>query len=106
MKKEQEKATAKYTPSGKRKIKATVLSSQDKSLGVFGRAATVQEIPTQSETLEKLKFRKTQEDFQKKEAQEPIKFEPSDEKPEERVRDLPDPDGEFKSTSEDFRTKK
>lgn len=106
MKKEQEQAAAKYTPSGKRKFKAKVLSLQDRSLEVFGRSATVQQAPTQSDTLERLKFRMTQSDFRKKEEEQPLKFEGSEEKPEERERHLPKPEEEFKPTTEDFRKKK
>ena len=106
MKKEQEQAATKYTPSGKRKFKAKVLSLQDRSLEVFGRSATVQQAPTQSDTLERLKFRMTQSDFRKKEEKQPLKFEGSEEKPEERERHLPKPDEEFKPTTEDFRKKK
>jgi len=106
MKKEQEQATAKYTPSGKRKFKAKVLKVEDKSLSVFGRSAIVEQAPAQSDTLEKLKFRMTQKDFRQKEEQKPIKFDLSEEKPEERERRLPKEGEEFKPTSEDFHKKK
>lgn len=105
MKKEQEQTAAKYTPSGKRKFKAKVLKVEDKSLDVFGRSATIQQAPGKSDTLEKLKFRMTQSDFRKKETEKPIKFETSEEKPQERERHLPNPDEGFKPTTEDFRKK-
>lgn len=106
MKKEQEQAAAKYTSSGKRKFKATVLKMEDKSLGVFSRSTTVQQAPTQSDTLEKLKFRMTEKDYSTKETEKPLKFEQSEEKPEEHARHLPKPEEEFKPTTEDFRKKK
>ncbi len=106
MKKEQEQSAAKYTASGKRKFKATVLSAQDKSLSVFGRSATVQQVPEKSDTLEKLKFRMTNKDFKQKAPEKPIKFEGSEQKPEDREQKIPKPDQTFKPTSEDFRKKK
>ncbi len=107
MKKEQEQTAAKYTASGKRKFKAKVLSSQEKSMSVFGRTATgVPEVVTQSETLEKLKFKMANKDYHQKAEEEAIKFEPSEEAPEQRKQHFPTPDEEFKSTSEDFRKKK
>ncbi|MCH9626578.1 MAG: hypothetical protein S4CHLAM2_02020 [Chlamydiales bacterium] len=106
MKKEQEQSAAKYTASGKRKFKATVLSSQEKSLSVFGRSATVQEVPDKSDTLEKLKFRMTNKDFKQEAPEKPIKFEGSEEMPEDREQKVLKPEQTFKPTTEDFRKKK
>lgn len=112
MKKEQENGAAKYTPTGKRKFKAKVLSVKDKSLSVFSRSATVQASPPSPDTLQKLKFRLTKSDFRKKEEkkEEPLPFqipspEEEKEKPEERERHLPKPGEAFKPTKEDFRKK-
>ena len=106
MKESNQNTAAKYTPSGKRKIKAKVLTIENKNLDVFNRSATVQQVPTQSDTLEKLKFRMTQNDFRKKEVETPIKFNVFEGKPEERERHLPKENESFKPTSEDFRTGK
>lgn len=104
---EQEQAAAKYTTSGKRKFKAKVLSVDTKSLSVFGQSATGPlEIPKKSETLERMKFKMTKSDFRKKEEEQPLKFEGSDEVPESKERHLPQPDEAFKPTLEDFRKKK
>ena len=105
---EKEGAGAKYTPSGKRKFKAKVLSVQDKSLGVFSRSATTPQATPAPNTLEKLKFRMTKKDHRKKEEEGKPLFnipEESVEKPQERERHLPRPDEAFKPTSEDFRSK-
>ena len=108
---EKEATVAKYTPSGKRKFKAKVISSSEKSLSIFGRTATAPQPPTSSTTLEKLKFRMTNKDYQTTGTNEPLPFpipsgsEPT-EKPEERERHLPQPDEAFKATKEDFRKKK
>lgn len=110
MLKEKEQAAAKYTAAGKRKFKARVLSTTDKSLSVFSRSATgPQEIPTQSDTLEKLKFRMTNKDYQVKEEAQgetpSFQHEPTEKAPETRERHLPKPGEEFKPTQEDFREK-
>lgn len=106
MHKQQQQAAAKYTPSGKRKFKAKVLTPQHVSGTIFDRSKTVQHIPETSDLLERLKFRITEKNFQKASEEKPIKFKSSEEKPEERERHLPQPDEEFKPTSEDFRKKK
>ncbi|MFC2049543.1 SEC-C metal-binding domain-containing protein [Chlamydiota bacterium] len=109
---EKETASAKYTPSGKRKFKAKVISAGDQSLSVFNRSApTQQQIPASASSLEKLKFRKTNKDYQKTTEQEPLPFhiptpeEPA-ETPKERERHLPQPDEAFKATTKDFQKKK
>lgn len=108
---EKETAAAKYTSGGKRKFKAKVISTSDKSLSIFGRSATVPPVPPSASTLEKLKFRMTNKDYRAPGKQEPLPFsipsaaEPA-EKPEERERHLPQPDEAFKPTKEDFRKKK
>lgn len=108
---EQESAAAKYTPGGKRKIKAKVISLQDKSLSIFSRSATVPQAAPAPDVLEKLKFRMTKSDFRAKDklkAQElPFNIPTqAEEKPQERDRNLPKPGEEFKSSKEDFRKKK
>jgi len=103
-------AAAKYTPGGKRKIKAKVINIQGKSLSVFSRSATVPQAAPSPDVLEKLKFRMTKSDFRKKEKAKtesiPFKIQPSTEQPQERERSLPLPGEEFKLTKEDFRAKK
>lgn len=106
MKKEQEQQSAKYTPSGKRKIKAKVLTGSDAAASIFSQASTgPQELPATSERLEKMKYRQTQKDYQEETKQEPLKFDESEEKPEEQDRDLPKHNVPFKPTDEDFRKK-
>lgn len=106
MLKEQEQTAAKYTPSGKRKFKAKVISAGQQALSIFGHSSTSQEaLPTTSKTLEKFKYKMTQKDFRTKEAEEPIKFEESKEAPKEREHRVPRPGEGFKPTSEDFRKK-
>jgi hypothetical protein len=107
---EKERAAAKYTPAGKRKIKAKVINLQDKSFSIFNRTATVSQEQSESATLEKLKFRMTGHDFRKKGKEEKLPFkiptpQESTEKPEEKERSLPQPGEEFKPTIEDFRKK-
>ncbi len=105
---DKETAAAKYTASGKRKFKAKLLSSSDKSLSVFGRSATTPQPTATPTALDKLKFRKTSKDFRQKGEEAPLPFpiptaeEPS-QTPEERERNLPQPDETFQSTQEDFR---
>lgn len=108
---EKESSAAKYTAGGKRKIKAKVLSVQDKSLSIFSRSASMPQAPAAPGTLEKLKFRMTKNDFRKKGNEEPLPFpiplpEETVEIPEERERNLPKQGEEFKATGEDFRKKK
>ena len=109
---DQEPSSAKYTAGGKRKIKAKVLSLQDKSLSVFGRSATVPQAAPAPDVLAKLKFRMTKNDFRvEKRTEEGLPFsiptpESPSEVPEERERNLPKPGEDFKPTSEDFRKKK
>ena len=109
---EKEATSAKYTPSGKRKFKAKVISSSEKSLSIFGRSATAPQPPTSSATLEKLKFRMTNKDYRAPVEREQLPFpipspaESTAEKPKERERHLPQPDEAFKPTKEDFRKKK
>jgi len=106
-----------YTPDGKRKFRAKVLTYSDqKSQSVFqGSSPQVpQEMPT---SLDKLKFRKTQSDFRVKEAEAaPMPFaipspetaptsspEPSADK---EFKTPPLPPSDFKPATEDFREKK
>ncbi len=109
---DQEGASAKYTASGKRKIKAKVISLQDKSLSIFGRSATVPQAAPAPDLMDKLKFRMTKNDFRKKEREEaPLPFdiptpETPAEQPEEGKLNLPQPDEPFKLTTEDFRKQK
>lgn len=107
---EKEQSAAKYTASGKRKIKAKVITMADKSLSVFSRAASTPQVIPEPKPLGKLKFKTTQKDFRQIAQEEPLPFplpvsEEASEKPEERERHLPEPGEEFKSTTEDFRKK-
>jgi hypothetical protein len=110
---DQEQASAKYTASGKRKIKAKVISLKDKSLSVFSRSATTPQAAPAPDVLEKLKFRMTSGDYRVKEGkpEEKLPFniptpETATETPQERERNMPKPGEDFKPTTEDFRKKK
>ncbi|NGX62380.1 MAG: hypothetical protein K940chlam9_01877, partial [Chlamydiae bacterium] len=76
MKKDQEEQTAvKYTPSGKRKFKATVLGGSEKALSVFGRSSPTPQAPVDSDALARLKYRMANKDYRVEEtSQEPLPF--------------------------------
>lgn len=110
-----EKSAAKYTASGKRKFKARVISTTDKSLSVFSRSASAPEIPTDSDALQRLKLRMTDKDFRQKaesQKEEKLPFNipksgeyEGGEVPQERERKVPAPNEPFEPTKEDFRKK-
>lgn len=109
MKEDLEGKAAKYTPSGKRKFTAKVLKVGGESLSVFGRAATAPQAQPEADKMEKLKFKMTNRDFQKKveDTEESFPLEaPSEEShspSEGKVQRL----GEtFQATKQDFREKK
>ncbi|MFN0064722.1 MAG: SEC-C metal-binding domain-containing protein [Chlamydiales bacterium] len=87
-----------YTPSGKRKFKAKVLSTESMAKDLLGRMGHQQE----AENKDRLKFLKTTENFEKKvevkseEASEPLKT--------SKFKKIPSktPGQEFKPTDEDF----
>jgi|GEM_PF-2346969 len=105
---DKEATSAKYTPSGKRKFKAKVISTAGKGIAIFGSATQPQQVPTSSPTLNRLKFRKTHKDYRTEVKPEALPFSlpTSSETPQERERHLPQPDEAFKPTKEDFRKKK
>lgn len=106
MKKEQEQTAAKYTPAGKRKFKAKLITIENKSADIFSRSASIPPILTSSETLERMKFRMTESDF-RTEAEEKIAFQfpEATEVPEAREMHLPRPEDEFTLTDENFQKK-
>jgi hypothetical protein len=104
---EKEGNVAKYTPAGKRKIKAKVLSAQDQSFTVFNRSTPIPQQTGDLPSLQRLKFKMTNQDFRHSvEEQIPSAYSSSTryETPQERIRDLPQENEEFIPTTEDFRT--
>lgn len=95
----EEKAAAKYTPSGQRKFKATLLSTKP----LFSQLPTTAKEEA-SLTCEQLRFRMTRQDFRAQAEAPPLHFTPSEAKPESAT--LAPPPENFLPTSEDFQTKK
>lgn len=98
---------AKYTPSGKRKFTAKVLKSD--SLSVFGRSASTPQVaPSESDRMEKMKFKMTSRDFQVKgEEAKGEAFEMPPQEPSEPTQGKMQRLSEtFQPTQQDFREKK
>lgn len=100
--KEERKA---YTPAGKRRFKATLLSSSEKSSAIFGQTASKQAMPTaMPEPGSLLKFRKTTTSYEVGKVEEEKSFlleepvkEPTSGVEEKKSLDLP-----FEPTQKDF----
>ena len=97
-----------YTPAGKRRFKATVLSASSSTQHIFGQSASTQGIPQEvPEPGSLLKFRKTTKDYQvEKNVEAAANFieqpfeEPSTAPEEKKDVELP-----FEPTEKDFRKK-
>lgn len=99
----QEKETAKtYTPSGKRKFTAKVISTSGKSQSVFQRASSNGGEPFSNEDL---KFKLTSHDFRKKSSEgDDVQYRLQETKaPDSQEPISAPPLGEFKETKKDFR---
>lgn len=100
-----------YTPTGKRKFKAKVLSMTEGAKNVFNAmASSASTAPTTMPSFDSLMFRVTGSDYRAKpqEKNEKTSFQmpaESSKKPEEVTETLP-LFGNFTPTTEDFRTKK
>ena len=82
MLKEKEGVAAKYTPSGKRKFKATHITTEGASASIFSRAASQPQPSAPPDTMEKLRFRMTKRDFREKAKEKELPFKiASSEKP-------------------------
>ncbi len=96
-----------YTPSGKRKFTAKVISMSDKSQSVFQRAS--ESVAQQSAPVnpEELKFKFTDRDFRVKGADEekPLFNRPESTTPTSQEPISSIPTGEFEPAKEDFRKK-
>lgn len=104
-----------YTPSGKRKFKATLLSSPDtRSSGVFQGASP--QAPADMPSFDSLKVRFTKSDFRVKSEEVQESAPPFSIPSPEATESIPNPEGfqeppslpegEFRSTEKDFRVKK
>ena len=99
-----------YTPEGKRKFKATVLSATEKSGAVFQGVTPAPRPPSEAPPLDYLKFKLSKSDYRKEEGESVLPFElPAHEeltKPSVEHGDVVAPPEEFKMGKEDFRVKK
>ncbi len=101
-----EQAPKTYTPTGKRKFKATVLNTSSGGPGFFQGGSS-----EGGGSLQSLKSRFSSSDFRTKKAkEEPLPFEIPKDAPNPTIQHPetppPLPDEEFKPASQDFRTKK
>lgn len=93
-----------YTPTGKRKFTAKVISVSDKSQAVF---QSIPPIPTAAEPMENLKFDQTKTSYQVKDkGQTSFKREENEKTPESQKGAPELPPGGFDQTKTDFREKK
>lgn len=95
-----------YTPSGKRKFTAKVISVTDKSQDVFQNVGTLPPMPSAAEPFEALRFRQTKRDYQVKlqEGEEAAFKAPLPEQAPISVEGAPEvPPDDFKLTVEDYR---
>ncbi len=107
MHKQQE--SARYTPSGKRKFKATLLSGQDKGQSIFNQAAPqAPEGSGDTSAFERWKYKMTQKDYRSDEVEDASQNNEEEEveAAQDRTQDLPAPDEEFNSSDIDYRDNK
>lgn len=113
LKKSEEQATAaKYTPTGKRKFKATLLSGEGKSLSIFEKSTHPSELTADPEALQRLKFKMAQKDYRQLDVEEREKEttlpfdlpspEVAKELPSKKDANLHKPGDAFEPTSENF----
>ena len=95
-----------YTPEGKRKFKAKLLSGASGAGDVF-RASTPKPLSIATSSPEELKFKITQSDFRQKATPNPhVRAPESSDPTEQRQPPTAPPDKPFEPAQEDFRTEK
>lgn len=90
-----------YTSSGKRKIKAKVLSSSAKTAGIFQQQSPP--IPHEIPSTKSLEVKFTDQDYHEKSGKKPLKFDSSKKEPIKQDQPLQLPEGEFKPTDVDYK---
>ncbi len=101
-----------YTPEGKRKFKAKVLSATDKTASVFQGTPSAPKSPTEAPPIDLLKFKLSKKDYRAEGEEKtvlpfPLPEHEKLEKPTiEHTRPSEPPPEKFDVSSEDFREKK
>jgi hypothetical protein len=95
-----------FTASGKRKFKATVLTTTDKSQSIFQGTAPAPAMPKNVKPLDYLKFRKAKADYKQEVKEEAEYVRPAEETPEaQEPTTTPELPESFKPVKKDYRKK-